>query len=342
MVAGVHASIRPEWLELVQEDLLVPGIPVIDAHHHFWNRPGNRYLAEQFAQDLQSVPQIAGSVFVQCRSGYWANGPEHLRPVGEVEYVREVSSKLTELSDGKREVLAIVAGADLRRGSGVASVLDAMEEAGGGLLRGIRNQTAWHADPDVVSSPFPPAADVLSNQSFQAGAAELGLRGLTLDVWAYHTQLEQVAALADACPGTTIIVDHFGGPIGIGPYADAVQEVRVQWQRSIRELSKRPNVRIKLSGVGLKVFGNGFDNEPAPPDSKTLAGVMRPMADWILEHFGAERCMFASNFPVDKGMFSYRTLWNAFSRLSSGLDIEDQHRLFHGTAEETYRIAKTH
>lgn len=342
MVAGVHASIRPEWLKLVQEDLLVPDMPVIDAHHHLWDRPGNQYLAEQFGQDLQSVSQISGSVFVQCRSGYRATGPDSLYPVGEVEYIRELSNKLMNMTDGKREVLAIVAGADLRLGIGVAAVLDAMEEVGGGLLRGIRNQTAWHADPTVVSSPFSPAADILVDQSFQAGATELGLRGLTLDVWAYHTQLDQVTALADACTGTTIIVDHFGGPIGIGPYTDKAQEVRAQWQRSIRELSKRANIRIKLSGVGLKVFGNGFDNEPAPPDSETLAGVMQPMTDWILEHFGAERCMFASNFPVDKGMFSYRTLWNAFSRLSSGLDIEDQHRLFHGTAEETYRITRTH
>ncbi|MHB9755279.1 amidohydrolase family protein [Streptomyces sp. BYX5S] len=336
----MHAPVREDWLALVDEPLALPDIPVIDAHHHLWDRPNHTYLAEEHLQDLATVPTVVATVYVQCRSSYRTDGPEELKPVGEVRFARRIAEAIRRTRPSAPDVCrAVVAGADLTLGHRLEDVLDAMRAEGGGRLRGVRNQTAWHADPRVTSSPFPPAADRLVDPAFQAGARVLAQRGLSLDVWAYHSQLPQVRDLARACPDTTIVVDHMGGPLGVGPYTHHTRaDVLAEWDREMTELARFPNVHLKLSGAGLRVLGFRFDERPAPPNSEQLAAAMAPLIETCLRRFGTERCMFASNFPVDKGMFGYRVLWNAFARTVADLSPAEQARLFHETAESVYRM----
>ncbi|UKD57078.1 amidohydrolase family protein [Amycolatopsis sp. FU40] len=331
----VHAPVREDWLARSEEPLAVPDIPIVDAHHHLWDRPGSRYLLGEYLRDLEQVPQVRATVYVQCRSFYLDEGPGEFRPLGEVRFVRSVA----EASPSVPTVCqAVVGGADLSLGHQVERVLDAMEEDSGCRLRGIRNQTAWHADPRIVSSPYQAEPDRLLRKEFRDGVRVLGRRGLSLDVWAYHTQLGQVLALARECPETTIIVDHFGGPLGIGPYAAGSRAVLDRWHRGMDGLSRCPNVVVKLSGAGMRVFGFGFDQPQQPPTSGEVASAMAPYFDACLDRFGASRCMLASNFPVDKGMFGYRVLWNAFAECAASLPATEQHDLFHRTAERVYRL----
>ncbi|CAL9642419.1 hypothetical protein SUDANB145_06368 [Streptomyces sp. enrichment culture] len=338
-IPRIHAPVRDDWLALVDEPLLLTGLPVIDAHHHLWDRPHHRYLADEHLRDLGTVPAVRATVYVQCRSSYHADGPEELRPTGEVRFARETAERVRHADPSGPEVCrAVVAAPDLTLGDRVDAVLDAMEEEAGGRLRGARNQTAWHADPAVTSSPFPSNADRLLDPAFQAGARRLARRDLSLDVWAYHSQLRQVRTLALACPDTTVVVDHMGGPLGVGPYAHTRAEVRAAWTRGMAELARLPNVRVKLSGAGLRVLGFRLDERPAPPDSAVLSSLLSPMVETCLDLFGPERCMFASNFPVDKGMFSYRVLWNAFARTTAALSRTEREHLFHRTADSVYRM----
>ncbi|MDA3628198.1 amidohydrolase family protein [Saccharopolyspora sp. WRP15-2] len=337
--SGVHPPIREGWLELTQEPLAVPEVRLVDAHHHLWDRQGSRYLLEEFLRDLDTVPAVAATVYVQCRSRYLTDGPEELKSAGEVRFARASAEAARESRPGGPEVCrAIVAGAELTLGANLGRVLDVLADEAGGRLRGVRNQTAWHADPRVVSSPRPAQPDQLLDPRFHDGARLLGRRGLTLDVWAYHTQLDQVTELVRACPDTTIVVDHFGGPLGVGPYAERSGSVFENWLEQVTELARYPTVHMKLSGAGLRVFGFRFDERATPPSSDELAAVMGRYLDACLERFGPRRCMFASNFPVDKGMFGYRVLWNAFAKAAARLSAAEQADLFHATADSVYRL----
>ncbi|WP_016882012.1 MULTISPECIES: amidohydrolase family protein [unclassified Rhodococcus (in: high G+C Gram-positive bacteria)] len=337
--AGVHAPIREQWLGLVDEPLVPSGMPIVDAHHHLWDRPRNQYLLPEYRADLDTVPAVAATVFVQCRSHYLPAGPEALKPVGEVRFARAVAESAHRTRpNGPHVARGIVAGADLTLGDRLGGVLDVLDADAGGRLRGIRNQTAWHPDPRVTSSPFPPAPNKLLDSAFHGGARMLGTRGLSLDVWAYHTQLGQLRDLARACPDTTIVVDHLGGPLGVGPYADTRTSAFADWARDLAAVAACPNTVLKLSGAGMRVFGFAFDQRSRPPTSDELAAALTPYLDLALTLFGPQRCMFASNFPVDKGMFSYRTLWNTYAKAAAPLNQSEQEHLFHGTADAVYRL----
>ena len=192
-MASPHHKVREQWLALTQENILAPGQPILDAHHHLWDRPEGRYRAEEFQADLTSGHDVRASVYVQCRTGYRATGPEALRPVGEVETV------LDWTSGDVRIPVSIVAMADLQLGDHVRPVLEALVDAGNGRVTGIRNTTAWHADPMVRSNANPPPDGLLRRDAFLHAAGALAAHGLTLDVWAYQTQLDEVRALAETC-----------------------------------------------------------------------------------------------------------------------------------------------
>jgi predicted TIM-barrel fold metal-dependent hydrolase len=162
--------------------------------------------------------------------------------------------------------------------------------------------------------------------------------GLTLDVWAYHTQLPLVIELARAVPELTLVVDHVGGPLGIGPYAGRRAEVFETWRRDMRTLAALPNVAVKLGGLAMHVGGFDFHLRPRPPGSAERAEAWRPYVETCIEAFGVGRCMFESNFPVDKGMCSYPVLWNAFKRLAAGASTEERRALFAGTALRVYHL----
>jgi predicted TIM-barrel fold metal-dependent hydrolase len=259
--------------------------------------------------------------------------------VGEVEFVNGAAAMGASGIYGDTRICAgIVAGADLRLGNAVAPVLEAMQAATGGRLCGVRNATVWHPDPAVASSTATLIPGLLTDTGFQLGAAQLGRYGLSLDIWAYHTQLQDVLALARKIPDVTVIIDHFGGPVGVGPYKDKRDLMLQEWRAGMRRLAELPNTRVKLGGGGMPVMGFGFNEKPLPPSSQQVADAIRLYTEECLEWFGVDRCMFQSNFPVDKGMFSYAVVWNAFKRLAAGLSADEKKALFCATAIKTYRL----
>ncbi len=325
-----HIPVRPEWLGLRHEPPLPFEAPIIDAHHHLWDRPGSRYLAPELQKDIAEAGGIAATIYVQCRSFYRTEGPEELRPVGEVEHVARVAAEAAA-AGGPRLCAAIVGGADLRLGDQVAPVLEAMQQAGDGRLRGIRNPLAWHPDPAIRSSPILPPPGLMADRQFRDGVAWLARLGLTLDLWVYQTQLGEVLALASAFPDVSIVLNHLGGRLGDAQDAS--------WRAGLHALSRLPNVYLKLGGMGMPVLGYRFHEAPLPPSSAVLAQAWRPTIMACIEMFGPERCMFESNFPVDKGMFGYGAVWNAFKRLTEGFTPAERAALFGGTACRVYGLA---
>ncbi|WP_342651372.1 amidohydrolase family protein [Pseudomonas sp. REB1044] len=213
-----HLPIRPDWLAQLSEAPLDPGRAIIDAHHHLWERPGQRYLTQDYLADMASGHRLVASIYVQCRSMLAIDRPEAFQAVGEVEYANGVAAhSASGLLGEVRLCAAIVGGADLSLGDAVAPVLEQMLERAGPRLRGVRNTTAWHADPRLISNPKPPPPRVLLDPAFHRGMAHLQRHGLVLDIWAYHTQLDEVLTVARAFPELTIVVDHLGGPWVSGP-----------------------------------------------------------------------------------------------------------------------------
>lgn len=330
----VHAPIRPAWLALGAEEPLTSDVDIIDSHHHLWNRPGDRYLLDDFDQDAVAFPRLRASVYVQSRTGYRTTGRECMRSVGEVEFAAAVAAESSRSPRGQ-VAAAIIAGADLDQGDTLNTVLDAMLVASDGRLRGIRNQTAWHSDPSIVTSPFPPPPGRLSDPAFRDGAELLGERGLVLDIWAYESQLDDVVALAEECPRTRIVVDHLGGPLSTQGHSP---RPNTAWSDRVRRLAELPNVHLKISGIGLRSFGLEVEHRDRPPSSAELATVQAPFFDVLLTEFTSDRLMFGSNFPVDKGIASYTVLWNSYFRLCQGLAAEDIDNLFARTASSVYSI----
>lgn len=339
IVHAPHLPVREAWLALRNEPTLEPELPIVDAHHHLWDRQSGRYLAEEFGKDVGSGHRIVSTVYVQCRSMLRQDGPESMKPLGEVEFANGIAAMFESGAYGPtRCCQAIVGGADLTLGEELPAVLEAMLQVSGGRLRGIRNPLAWHESPAVSSSPIRPPHDRMLNPAFQQGVRTLGRYGLSLDAWVYHTQFEQLYELASSAPEVTVVIDHFGGPLGVGPHANARAEVQTQWKCGLERLASLPNTAMKLGGAGMSVFGFAFAASELPPSSEDLAEAWRPYFETCIELFGANRCMFESNFPVDKGMFSYRVLWNAFKRLASSMSADEKAALFSRTAASTYRL----
>ncbi|ALP65481.1 amidohydrolase family protein [Paraburkholderia caribensis] len=340
IVHAPHLPVRPEWLALRDEPVLEPALAIVDAHHHLWDRQTGRYLADEFGRDLASGHRVVSTVYVQCRSMLRQDGPEAMKPLGEVEFATGVAAMFASGAYGQARCCeAIVGGADLTLGAELDGVLEAMLQVSGGRLRGIRNPLAWHASPEVSSSPVTPPRDQMTNPAFRQGVRTLGRFGLSLDAWVYHTQLDDLYELARAAQEVTVVIDHFGGPLGVGPHAGQRAAVLAEWKQKLARLASLPNTRIKLGGAGMNVFGFDFATRALPPSSEQLAAAWRPYFDVCVELFGVDRCMFESNFPVDKGMFSYGVLWNAFKRLASAMSADDKTALFSRTAATTYRLA---
>lgn len=335
-----HAPVREEWLALHEEPALDPERPIIDAHHHLWDRPGARYLQPELLLDISSSGhRVVGTVYVQARSAYRVDGPVELRPVGEVEFALGINREGSASGLPCQVCAGIVGFADLLLGEQVAPVLDALVAAGAGRLSGVRNTTAWHADPAIRSNPQPPPPGLLSTAAFRRGAAQLAPRGLNLDIWAYHTQLDEVLGLARALPKLPVILDHVGGPLGAGPYAGRKAEIREVWMSGMRALAACPNVAVKLGGLAMRVGGFAFDQMLRPPSSQQLAEAWGDILHAAISLFGPQRCMFESNFPVDKGMVGYGPLWNAFKRVARQYSPTEQDALFGGTANRLYGLA---
>jgi L-fuconolactonase len=334
-----HLCVRAHWLALHHEEIIEPGLPIVDAHHHLWDRPANRYLLPDLLSDLAAGHNIRATVAMECGAMYRQDAVAELQPVGETEFFNGTAAMSASGVYGECRVCAgIVGHADLCLGERVKPVLEAHIRAGGGRFRGIRFISAWHQDPAARGSLANPPPHVLSDPSFRKGFAQLAPLDLAFDAWMYHTQLLELTELARAFPETTIVLNHVGGAIGIGPYAGKRDAVFAQWRANIEQLARCPNVFVKLGGLGMRLFGFDFAQRERPPSSQELAQAWRPYVEACIEAFGAERCMFESNFPVDKGTCSYAVLWNAFKRVAAQASAAEKQSLFSGTASKVYRL----
>jgi predicted TIM-barrel fold metal-dependent hydrolase len=330
--------VRPDWLALRTEEIIRPDLPIVDPHHHLWDHAGNRYLFHEFLDDLNSGHDIHATVYVQAHGFYRAEGDPDFQVVGETEFVNGVAAMSASGQYGAARMCAGIVGyADLDLGSRVKRVLEAHLAAGGGHFRGIRDPVNSHPDPAARGSGNERPHRLL-DKTFREGFACLAPLGLSFDGWLYHTQLRELGDLAGAFPGTTIIANHVGCPLGIGPYAGRRDEVLSEWRGAIREIARHPNIMMKLGGLGMKVMGFTFHEKPLPPTSEVLAQAWKPYVETCIEAFGPARCMFESNAPVDRGSCSYQILWNAFKRLAAGYSADEQTALFSGTAKRVYRL----
>lgn len=335
----MHPIASQEWLDKTQEAILEPNLPIVDPHHHLWGDPRPRYLLDEFLADATSGHNVRATVFADCTEQYRKSGPEALRAVGETEFALSVfHENQARDPDAPRICEGIIGYADLRMGAAVREVLQTHMEAGQGHFKGIRQSTSWDADDRLRTTMRTPPPRLLYDTTLREGFAQLAPLGLTFDSWVYHHQLGDVADLADAFPETLIVLDHVGGPLGIGPYEGKRDEVFQQWSAGIRELARRPNVHVKLGGLGMRVSGFGFHEMQAPPGSEQLATLWHPYIETCINAFGAERAMFESNFSVDKISYSYPVLWNAFKRLAAGCSTDEKANLFSRTAARVYRL----
>jgi len=333
-----------DWLALTAEPTLEPELPICDPHHHFWDfrterLPYQRYLLQELADDIHSGHNIRSTVFIEARSMYRADGPEEMRPVGEVEFVQGLAAaSASGLYGPGRAAAAIVGHANLNLGERVAPVLEALQEASPNRFRGIRHSVTWDPHPDVDNTAAHRMPGQLASGNFRAGARVLARMGLSLEGWLYFPQLPELADFAKAVSDLPIILNHIGGLLRIGPYANRDDEVIATWQRGIAAVAACPNVTVKLGGIGMPRTGFDWHARSKPISSEELASSMAPLLSYCIEQFGPTRCMFESNFPVDKVSYSYNVLYNAFKRLSKGYSVAERAAMFHDTAARVYRI----
>jgi predicted TIM-barrel fold metal-dependent hydrolase len=333
-----------DWLALTQEPALEPDLPICDPHHHFWDFrtariPYQRYLLHELADDVNSGHNVRSTVFIEARAMYRVDGPEEMRPVGEVEFVQGLAAaSASGLYGPGRAAAAIVGHANLNLGDRVAPVLDALRAASPNRFRGIRHSVTWDPHPEVENTAAHKMPGQLASEPFRAGARVLARMGLTFEAWLYFPQMPELAAFAKAVPELTIILNHIGGLLREGPYANRDDEVLATWRRGIAAVAGCPNVFVKLGGIGMPRTGFDWHTRNVPIGSEELAASMAPFMNYCIEQFGPSRCMFESNFPVDKVSYSYNVMYNAFKRLSMGYSAAERAAMFHDTAARVYRV----
>jgi L-fuconolactonase len=328
------------WLDqAAREEILEPDLPIVDPHHHLWQRGDHRYLLDELLADTGSGHNVVATVFEECHSMYRADGPAEMRPIGETEFVAGIAAMSASGNYGGTRVAAgIVGAADLTLGERVEPVLIAQLRAGSGRFRGVRHSAGYDADPIIGNSGASVQPGLYARTDFRAGLTRLAALGLSFDAWLYHPQLGDVIDLARAFPALPIVMGHVGGFLGYGPYAGNRDAEFARWKRSMAELAQSPNVVVKLGGMVNRGAAFDFHAAPAPLSSTAIAELWRPFVDSCIELFGANRCMFESNFPVDKMAIGYAALWNAFKRIAAGASADEKRALFGGTATRIYRL----
>jgi predicted TIM-barrel fold metal-dependent hydrolase len=328
-------AVREEWLAQVTEAILEPDRVIVDPHHHFFaaNNFFQHYDLARLRADTASH-RVAQTVYLECGEGYRTTGPEALKPVGETESVADIAARAQQ-DPQATQLGAIVGTANLRLGAGVREVLEAHVEAST-LFRGIRQCAAWDGSRAVPVM----AADgeLYRDPAFREGFTVLTAMGLSFDAWHYHHQTPYLTELARVFPETTIVLDHLGTPLGVGPYAGRRDEVFTQWASDLVELARCPNVFAKLGGLAMPWNGFGFEDRALPPTSDDIVAAHDRYYQHAIQTFGPERCMFESNFPVDKYSVSYAVLWNAFKKMATTCTETEKDSLFRGTATGVYRL----
>jgi L-fuconolactonase len=328
-----------EWTSKCVEPALEPGLSIVDPHHHLWDDDRGVYLIEQFVHDTACDQNIVATVYAQFRAMYRADGPAEMKPVGEAEFVNGQAATSASGRYGEIRVAeGMIAYADLRRGDNVLPVLQALIAASNGRLRGIRHGATWDDGAAAYGRSFAPPG-LLRDPVFQRGFSHLAPQGLSFDAWIFYHQLPDLNALLANFPDTTVVLDHCGGLLGTSPHIDRVA-VFETWKRNLEALARFPNLSVKIGGLGMLYLGWDFHLRDTPPSSEELAQAWRPYVEACIDTFGVERCMFESNFPMDKQSCSYSALWNAFKRIVADRSPKEKAALFHDNAVRTYRLPR--
>ena len=328
---------RFDWLALRREEAVDPDRVIVDAHHHLWEGRLGTYLASQLLDDLTATHNVVKTVFVDCMSNYDRNLAEHMQPVGETAFVASQADS-TDAAGGPT-IAGIVSHANLMLGNAVDEVLAAHDAAGRGRFRGIRHATGWDASDEIYNSHSRPFQHMMGTDEFRAGARQLARMRFSFDAWLFHPQLPDLAALAGAVPELTIVLNHLGGPLGVGPYGHDREQARADWKTSMRLVARNPNVVLKVGGIGMDMYyAMGWTARDVPPGSEEAAAHWGDDVRFCIDTFGPKRCMFESNFPVDRQALSYPVLWNALQIMAAGYNDAEQEDLFSGAATRTYRL----
>jgi len=330
-------TVREDWLALVKEDIVEPDRRIVDPHHHFFvsNPAFPKYDLSSLWADTAGH-RIEKTVYVQCWEGYRSSGPDELKVVGETEWIDGLAAEARR-QPGRAQIAAIVATTDLRLGARVRDVLEA-HRAASNLFRGIRQMAAWDRASEVLSLENVAEGRLYEDPGFRAGFAVLADMGLSFDAWHYHHQTPYLTALARAYPEVSIVLDHLGTPIGVGSYAGRRDEIFQQWASDLVQLATCPNVMLKLGGMLMPYNGFAFETKARPPSSDEIVAAQRHYYEYAIDTFGPRRCMFESNFPIDKGSVSYDVLWNALKKTAASYSESEKDELFRGTATRVYRL----
>lgn len=322
------------------EPILEPDLPIVDSHFHLWDRPALRYMFEDYLADIRAGHRIVASVFVETQAFARKNGPEMLRPLGEIEFANGVGAMADSGVYGDCRVCAgIVGHADLRHGAKIGEYLDRAMAIAPERFRGVRQITI--DDPDEEPYRYltlRPARGLTRHPEFKNAFAEIGKRGLTFDAAMFHHQLDDALELADAFPDTTIVIGHAGHVQAMGLDAPVREGIFETVRKTLVELARRPNVFIKIGGLGLPFWGFRLEGRTDPIGYLELAQLWKPYVEACIEAFGAQRCMMESNYPPDGRSAGYVPLWNALKHIVRAASPEDKTALFSGTACRVYRI----
>lgn len=331
---------KQQWLDQVVEEIVDPEQAIIDPHHHLWRDKGVDYVVEDLRSDTGSGHNVQKTVFIECGADYRKDGPDHLKPLGETEFVVQ-QAKLSEKyakESGGAVIAGIVGTADLRLGDAVEEVLTQHIEIGEGRFKGVRHALAHARHPEVLMIAGGSPEGLSIEQGFRAGIKVLGKMGLSYDSWHYHYQNKEFADLAKYAPDTTMVLDHFGTPLGVGPYKNQSKEIFEQWKKDIRLIADCKNVVAKLGGLAMPDNGFGWHESSKPPSSDEFCEAQREWYLHTIECFGPERCMMESNFPVDRMSLSYPVLYNGLKKIVAGFSADEKQQMFYGTAARVYKL----
>lgn len=322
------------------EAIIEPDLAIIDAHHHLFDRPGLRYMFEDYLADARSGHRIIASVYVETMAFSRPDGPEVLRPLGEIEYANGIGAIGASKSYGACRVCAAIVGhIDLRQGDAVAKLLDSALARAPERFRGVRQVTLQSDSPKPWQYiPTRPPTDVMDSPGLRPAFKHLAQRRLTFDAAVFHHQIPQLIRIADAFPDVTIILNHCGHALAMGLSSQDRASVFASYRRSIQEIAKRPNVYCKVGGLGMPFWGFGLEQRRDPVSSRELAALWRPYVETCIEAFGPSRCMMESNYPPDSRGAGFVPLWNALKHIFRQASAQDKAALFHGTAARVYRL----
>jgi L-fuconolactonase len=327
------------WLDQVVEPIIDPDRAIVDPHHHLWPVGGPLlYGPSELATDTGSGHHVVATIFMECSAAYRADGPAHLRSVGETEFVAASADWLTANHPDGPPIAGIVGHADLADRAHLDEVLDAHTAAAGGRFRGIRDALARATEPEVMMIAGMNPAGKFADDDFRSGVRRLGERGLTYDSWHYHHQNHEFLDLARAIPDTTMVLDHFGTPCGVGQYETQREEIFESWKQDISAIAECPNVVAKIGGLAMPDNGFGWHTAAAPPTSDEFVEQQARYYLHTIKAFGPHRCMFESNFPVDRFSLSYSVLYNGLKKIAAEFTDAEQDAMFSGTAARVYSI----